>query len=88
MLLNLQLDLKRELRKILKERKEIMNSCVGNYVTSYDEVKYFNISMGALGLIGKDSQEFFRLIEHLTNKQTANYIVNKMHMINLLFVLL
>ena len=43
----------------------------------YDEVKYFNISMGAVGLIGKDSQEFCKLIEHLTNKQTANYIMNK-----------
>ena len=33
--------------------------------------------MGALGLIAKDSQEFFKLIEHLTNKKTANYILNK-----------
>ena len=33
--------------------------------------------MGALVLIGKDSQEFCKLIEHLTNKQTANYIMNK-----------
>ena len=44
---------------------------------SYDEVKYFNISMEALGPIGKDSEEFCQLIEHLTNKQTANYIINK-----------
>ena len=33
--------------------------------------------MGALGLTGKDSQEFCKLIEHLTNKQAANYIMNK-----------
>ena len=33
--------------------------------------------MGALGLIAKDSQEFCKLIEHLTNKKTANYILNK-----------
>ena len=35
---------------------------------NYDEVKYFNVFMGALGLIGKDSQEFCKLIERLTNK--------------------
>ena len=40
-------------------------------------MKYFNISMEALGLIGKDSEEFCQLIEYLTNKQTANYIINK-----------
>ena len=40
-----------------------------------DEVNYFNISIGVLGLLGKDSQQFF--IEHLTNKQSANYIMNK-----------
>ena len=45
---------------------------------NYDEVKYFNISMGGLGIIGKDSQEFCKLIKHLTNKQTANYIKSKM----------
>ena len=33
--------------------------------------------MGALGLIGKNNQEFCELIEHLTNKQTASYIMNK-----------
>ena len=33
--------------------------------------------MGALVLIGKDSQEFCKLIEHLTNKQSTNYIMNK-----------
>ena len=44
---------------------------------NFDEVKYFNISMEALGLIGKDSQEFCKFIEHLTNKQTENYIMNK-----------
>ena len=31
--------------------------------------------MGALRLIGKNNQEFYKPIEHLTNKQTANYIM-------------
>ena len=44
---------------------------------NYDEVKYFNISMVGLELIGTDSQEFCRLIKHLINKQTANYIMSK-----------
>ena len=34
---------------------------------NYDEVKYFTISVRALGLIGKDSKKFGKLIEHLTN---------------------
>ena len=33
--------------------------------------------MGALGITGKDSQEFCKLTDNLTNKQAANYIMNK-----------
>ena len=56
---------------MLKERKEIMNSYVENYVTTMMKLSTL-MSMEALGLVGKSSQKFCKLIEHLTNKQTAN----------------
>ena len=65
------MNLKRELRAMLKERKEIMNSYVENYVTTMMKLSTL-MSMEALGLVGKGSQKFCKLIEHLTNKQTAN----------------
>lgn len=51
-----------------------MNRHIDNEVTTL--IKISTISMGGLGLIGRDSQEFCRLLEHLTNKQTTNYIFN------------
>ena len=64
---------------MLKERKEIMNSYVGNYVITMMKLSTLTSLWGALGLIGKDSQEFCALIAHLTNKQTKNYIMNKIN---------
>ena len=52
-----------------------MNRYIDNEITTL--IKISTISMGGLGLIGRDSQEFCRLLEHLTNKQTTNYILNK-----------
>ena len=51
-----------------------MNRYIDNEVTTL--IKISTISMGGLGLTGRDSQEFCRLLEHLTNKQTTNYIFN------------
>ena len=64
---------------MLNKRKRNYEQLCRQSPNNYDEVRYFNIFMGALGLIGKDNQEFCKLIEHLTNKQTANYILNKIN---------
>ena len=64
--------------KVNAERKKInFKKLCPQLRNNYDEVNYFNVSMGALGLISKDNQEFCKLIKHLTNKQTANYIKNE-----------
>ena len=44
-----------------------MNRYIDNEVTTL--IKISTISMGGLGLIGRDSQEFCRLLEHLTNNR-------------------
>ena len=56
------------------ERKKNHEQLCWELRNNFDEVKGFNISAGTLGHICKDSE---KLIAHLTNKQTMNYILNK-----------
>ena len=69
------MDLKREL---VWKKKRIYEQLCWELSNCCDRVKYFNISMESFKTYRKASQEFRKLVEHLTNKQTANYIMNKM----------
>ena len=50
---------------MVDKRKEVMSS--SQLPNNYAEVKHFDSSMGVVGLIGKDSQEFCKLIKHMKN---------------------
>ena len=45
--------------------------------SSYDQVKYINLSLGACGIIGKGSKPFFDLLEELKILDNEKHFLTK-----------
>ena len=45
--------------------------------SSYDQVKYINLSLGACGIIGKGSKPFFDLLEELKIPDNEKHFLTK-----------